>query len=142
MILFTSDLMFGSKILGAAKHAGLRGQGIRSRGALATHAPSASMYFLDLEAELAEDDSALSLLDAALGHPHLRVVAFAGHMQVDALRGARERLATTSGAHEVHTRGSLNARLSQLVPPVATAPTSTAPTAPIAPSASGVRTDG
>ncbi len=119
MILFTSDLLFGSKILGAAKYAGLRGQGIRSRAALAQHAPIASWYFLDLEAELAEQESAEVLLEAALCHPQLRVVAFAGHLQTDALKAAHERLTRAGSTHEVHSRGSLNARLSAIIPPLA-----------------------
>lgn len=114
MILFTSDLLFGSKILGAAKHAGLRGQGVRSRASLAQHAPEASHYFIDLEAELGEGESPEALLEAALGHPNLRVVAFAGHLQADRLAAARR-----VGAHEVHSRGSLHARLAEIVPPAA-----------------------
>jgi hypothetical protein len=127
MILFTSDLLFGSKILGAAKYAGLRGQGIRTRAALNTHAPNASHFFLDLESELAEGESPEALLDAALGHPHLRVFAFAGHLQTDKLRAAQARLGAsrlslpentaTAARHEVHSRGSLASRLVELLPP-------------------------
>ena len=117
MILFTSDLLFGSKILGAAKHAGRRGQGVRNRAALAQHAPQATHYFLDLEAELAEGESAEELLDAALGHPHLCVFAFAGHLQADKLRAAQARLAAAGGSHQVHSRGSLNSRLVEILPP-------------------------
>ncbi|MDI9403968.1 MAG: hypothetical protein QM516_08850 [Limnohabitans sp.] len=127
MILFTSDLLFGSKILGAAKFAGLRGQGIRSRAALDTHAPNASHFFLDLETELAEGESPEALLDAALGHPHLRVFAFAGHMHTDKLRAAQSRLsaskvvepsaASDAVRHEVHSRGSLASRLAEILPP-------------------------
>ncbi len=119
MILFTSDLLFGSKILGAAKHAGLRGQGVRNRGALTQHAPLATHYFLDLESDLAEGESAEELLDAALGHPHLCVYAFAGHLQADKLRAAQARLAAAGGRHQVHSRGSLNARLVEILPPAA-----------------------
>lgn len=135
MILFTTDLLFGSKILGAAKYAGLRGQGVRNRASLAQHAAGASHFFLDLEAELAEGESAEELLDAALGHPHLRVFAFAGHLQADKLRAAQRRLAAAvpGAVHEVHSRGSLNARLVEILPPAAPAaaviPT-TAPTIP------------
>lgn len=118
MILFTSDLLFGSKILGAAKHAGLRGQGVRTRAALAERASGATHFFLDLEAELGEGESPDLLLDAALGHPHLTVVAFAGHLQADRLRGAKERLAASGIPHEVHSRGSLHQRLASLLPPV------------------------
>lgn len=117
MILFTSDLMFGSKILGAAKHAGLRGQGVRNRAALAQHAPFATHYFIDLEADLAEGESAEDLLDAALGHPNLSVYAFAGHLQADRLRAAQARLAPAGGRHEVHSRGSLDRRLVEILPP-------------------------
>jgi hypothetical protein len=117
MILFTSDLLFGSKILGAAKHAGLRGQGVRNRAALVQHAPQASHFFIDLEAELADGESAEELLNAALGHPHLCVYAFAGHVHADKLRAARERLAAAGGRHEVHSRGSLNGRLVEILPP-------------------------
>ncbi|MEY4117932.1 MAG: hypothetical protein RLZZ116_1260 [Planctomycetota bacterium] len=117
MILFTTDLLFGSKILGAAKYAGLRGQGVRNRASLSQHAPGASHFFVDLEAELTEGESPEALLDAALGHPHLRVFAFAGHMQVDKLRAAQQRLASAGGGHEVHSRGSLNARLVEILPP-------------------------
>jgi hypothetical protein len=144
MILFTSDLLFGSKILGAAKYAGLRGQGVRNRAALDQHAPHATHFFLDLEAELAEGESPEALLDAALGHPHLRVFAFAGHLQADKLRAAQARLAAAGGesaaarespsheiashktpshkipSHEVHSRGSLHQRLAQILPPAAT----------------------
>jgi hypothetical protein len=102
MILFTSDLLFGSKILGAAKHAGLRGQGVRNRASLAQHAPTATHYFLDLEAELAEGESADELLDAALGHPHLCVFAFAGHVQADKLRAAQARLAQAAARRAEH----------------------------------------
>ena len=117
MILFTTDLLFGSKILGAAKYAGLRGQGVRNRASLAQHAAGATHFFLDLEAELAEGESPEELLDAALGHPHLRVYAFAGHLQADRLRAAQGRLA--GGPHEVHSRGSLHARLAEIIPPAA-----------------------
>jgi len=117
MILFTTDLLFGSKILGAAKYAGLRGQGVRNRASLAQHAAGATHFFLDLEAELADGESPEALLDAALGHPHLRVYAFAGHLQADRLRAAQRRLA--GGPHEVHSRGSLHARLSEIIPPAA-----------------------
>jgi len=120
MILFTTDLLFGSKILGAAKYAGLRGQGVRNRASLAQHAPGATHYFLDLEAELVDDESAEALLDAALGHPHLRVFAFAGHLQADRLRAATQRLADAGGAHEVHSRGSLHGRLVEIIPPAGT----------------------
>lgn len=134
MILFTSDLLFGSKILGAAKYAGLRGQGVRNRAALVQHAPHATHYFLDLEAELSPDESAEELLDAALGHPHLCVFAFAGHLQADKLRAAQTRLAAAGGAqtglrHEVHSRGSLNSRLVEILPPTPAA----APPAPASP---------
>ena len=117
MILFTTDLLFGSKILGAAKYAGLRGQGVRNRASLAQHAAGASHFFVNLEAELTEGESPEELLDAALGHPHLRVFAFAGHLQTDKLRAAQQRLAATGGRHEVHSRGSLNARLVEILPP-------------------------
>ena len=122
MILFTTDLLFGSKILGAAKYAGLRGQGVRNRASLAQHAPGASHFFLDLEAELAEDESAEELLESALGHPHLRVFAFAGHRQADKLRAAQKRVVAAGGGHEVHSRGSLNARLVEILPPAAARP--------------------
>jgi hypothetical protein len=117
LILFTSDLLFGSKILGAAKHAGLRGQGVRNRASLSQHAPQATHYFLDLEADLAEGESAETLLDAALGHPNLCVFAFAGHLQADKLRAAQARLAAAGAGHQVHSRGSLNARLVEILPP-------------------------
>lgn len=117
MILFTTDLLFGSKILGAAKYAGLRGQGVRNRASLAQHAAGASHFFVDLEAELAEGESPEELLDAALGHPHLRVYAFAGHLQVDKLRAAQKRLSAAGAGHEVHSRGSLHARLAEILPP-------------------------
>ncbi len=117
MILFTTDLLFGSKILGAAKYAGLRGQGVRNRASLAQHAAGASHFFVDLEAELTEGESPEELLDAALGHPHLRVFAFAGHLQTDKLRAAQQRLSAAGGGHEVHSRGSLNARLVEILPP-------------------------
>jgi hypothetical protein len=122
MILFTTDLLFGSKILGAAKYAGLRGQGVRNRASLAQHAPGASHFFLDLEAELAEGESAEELLESALGHPHLRVFAFAGHLQADKLRAAQKRVVAAGGGHEVHSRGSLNARLVEILPPAAARP--------------------
>lgn len=117
MILFTSDLLFGSKILGAAKHSGLRGQGVRNRAALTQHAAGATHFFIDLEAELGEGESPEALLDAALGHPHLRVFAFAGHLQADRLRAAQRLLSAAGPAHEVHSRGSLNARLAEILPP-------------------------
>ena len=132
MILFTSDLLFGSKILGAARYAGLRGQGVRNRASLAQHAPGASHFFIDLEAELADGESPEELLDAALGHPHLRVFAFAGHVQAEKLRAAQARIAAAHAArraaealpmHEVHSRGSLNARLAVILPPAAGAST-------------------
>jgi hypothetical protein len=122
VILFTTDLLFGSKILGAAKYAGLRGQGVRNRASLAQHAPGASHFFVDLEAELTEGESPEALLDAALGHPHLRVFAFAGHMQTDKLRAAQQRLAASGGVHEVHSRGSLHTRLIEILPPGAKDP--------------------
>ncbi len=123
MILFTSDLLFGSKILGAAKYAGVRGQGVRGRASLAQHADVATHYFLDLEAELALGESADELLDAALGHARLRVFVFAGHLQTDALQRAKAKI-TASGAsgHEVHSRGSLHARLASILPPTVTTP--------------------
>lgn len=130
MILFTSDLLFGSKILGAAKHAGLRGQGVRNRAGLAQHAALASHYFVDLEAELADGESPESLLDAALGHPHLAVYVFAGHVHAEKLRAAQQKMvaaqserqaATNSNAalpaREVHSRGSLASRLVMILPP-------------------------
>ena len=118
MILFTSDLLFGSKILGAAKYAGVRGQGVRGRASLAQHADAATHYFLDLEAELALGESADDLLDAALGHPPLRVFVFAGHLQTEALKRATAKFAASGASgHEVHSRGSLNARLSSILPP-------------------------
>lgn len=122
MILFTSDLLFGSKILGAARHAGLRGQGVRNRASLSQHAPQATHYFLDLEAELADGESAEELLDAALGHPHLCVYAFAGHLQAEKLRAAQARLSATGARHQVHSRGSLHSRLVEILPPAGTAP--------------------
>ena len=110
MILFTSDLLFGSKILGAAKYAGVRGQGVRGRASLAQHADAATHYFLDLEAELALGESADDLLDAALGHPP--------HLQTEALKRATAKIAASGASgHEVHSRGSLNARLSSILPP-------------------------
>lgn len=118
MILFTSDLLFGSKILGAARHAGLRGQGVRSRAALDRHAPEATHLFLDLEADLGAGESAESILDAALGHPNLRVFAFAGHLETERLRAAHARLAAAGSGHEVHSRGSLHAKLPAILPPV------------------------
>jgi hypothetical protein len=122
MILFTSDLLFGSKILGAARHAGLRGQGVRNRASLSQHAPNATHYFLDLEADLADGESAEELLDAALGHPHLCVYAFAGHLRADELRAAQARLSTAGSRHQVHSRGSLNSRLVEILPPAGSAP--------------------
>lgn len=121
MILFTTDLLFGSKILGAAKYAGVRGQGVRNRASLSQHAPGATHFFLDLEAELAEGESPEALLDAALGHPNLRVFAFAGHLQADKLRSAQRKLGA-AGAHEVHSRGSLNGRLAEILPPAPKGP--------------------
>jgi len=130
MILFTSDLLFGSKILGAAKHAGLRGQGVRNRASLAQHAPNATHFFLDLETDLAEGESPEALLDAALGHANLCVYVFAGPLQTEKLRAAQRRLAEATRArvdrspseiaHEVHSRGSLSSRLHVILPPRAT----------------------
>ncbi len=136
MSLFTSDLMFGSKVLGAAKFAGLRGQGIRNRASLAQHAPGASHFFLDLETELTEGQSPEELLDAALGHPHMRVFAFAGHLQADRLRAAQAKLAPFGAKHEVHSRGSLSARLVAILPPVVPA-VPVAPVVPVVPAAGG-----
>ena len=100
MILFTSDLMFGSKVLGAAKFAGLRGQGIRNRASLAQH---------------------------------VRVFAFAGHLQADRLRAAQAKIAPFGAKHEVHSRGSLSTRLVAILPPVVPA----VPVAPVVPAAGG-----
>ena len=127
MILFTSDLLFGSKILGAAKHAGLRGQGVRNRASLSQHAPQASHYFLDLEADLSEGESAEELLDAALGHPNLCVFAFAGHLQGERLRAAHARLSAAGARHQVHSRGSLHGKLVEILPPAPAAPASRPP---------------
>jgi hypothetical protein len=50
------------------------------------------------------------------------VFAFAGHLQADKLRAAQARLAAAKAAHagarhEVHSRGSLNSRLVEILPP-------------------------
>jgi hypothetical protein len=121
----------------------LRGQGVRNRAGFAQHAALASHYFLDLEAELAEGESPEELLDAALGHPHLAVYVFAGHVHADKLRAAQAKLAAASAklrgetsdqtmgdqttsdpavsapvaSREVHSRGSLASRLPLILPP-------------------------
>lgn len=105
-----ADLMFGSKIRGAAEHAGVDVTFVRSAVALTEAAAGAAMVVLDLETRWLEADAAIRGLKADPATAAVPVVAFAPHVRTDVLATAHE-----AGADRVLARSAFVRELPELL---------------------------
>lgn len=96
-----ADLMFGSKVRGAAGHAGVDVTFARSAGALREAASGAAVILLDLETRWLDADPVIRELKADPATATVPVVAFAPHVRTDVLAAARE-----AGADRVLARSA------------------------------------
>ena len=110
VLVFVGDLMFRSRIDGAARAAGVtlvypRG-GEDAAAAVTTAAPD--LVLVDLALKSAD---AIAVITAVRAVTPARMVAFGSHVATDALAAAR-----TAGADQVLPRSSFTATLPRCVP--------------------------
>jgi CheY-like chemotaxis protein len=110
VVAVAADLMFGSKIRGAAEQAGVALEFVRSAEALQERAAGADLVLLDLEARWLAADTAIRGLKAAASTSAVPVVAFAPHVNVAAIAAARE-----AGADRVLARSAFVRELPALL---------------------------
>ena len=107
MIALVADLIFASRITGAAKAAGRSVTVVRSADALAAKLDdSIGLAFIDLDV----DDAMEAIQTCATANPRPRIIAFGAHVDKDALTDAKSR-----GADEALPRSAFVARLEDLL---------------------------
>lgn len=114
-LALVADLMFGSKLAATARAHGIDYRGARSLEGLRTSTAVPRLVLVDLEAELPDGDPLDAVTEALEREPRPRVIAFAGHLQVDRLEQARR-----AGADLVLSRGGLAGRLEAIFAELAT----------------------
>lgn len=96
------DLMFGSKISGAATSLGLASTGFRSvdrlKALIAEHGDAIEVIVVDLDCG---DSAVAAIREARASSPDARCVAYGPHVDTERLDAARD-----AGATDVMTRGA------------------------------------
>jgi len=112
MLAAVDDLLFSSKIRGAAKHAGVEIRFVRTPGAvlgeIQHHRPS--LVILDLDATRLQPVAVLEALRAVAAGARPRTVGFVSHVHAEAIEAAR-----AAGADLVLARSAFVASLPEIV---------------------------
>lgn len=101
ILAVVNDLMFGSRIRGAADHQGVRVRFARSAAALEEQAPQARLIMLDLETRWLDPASQIKALKGSAATASVPIVAFGSHVETDVLIAAR-----AAGAERVMARSA------------------------------------
>ncbi len=112
IIFLTTDLLFSSRVAGAAARAGLKLRTAASRATLLDLAGAAEdnpIVLLDLNSPGVEPADVVPAL-RALPNPPRAIIAYGPHVQEDRLAAA-----TASGCDEVLTRGQFNATMDDVL---------------------------
>lgn len=100
MVAAVNDLMFASRIRGAAEHTQATVRFVRSEADLLDAARTAALVLLDLETRWLDAPRVIQLLRADMASA-AQVVAFAPHVNTEALTAARD-----AGADRVLARSA------------------------------------
>ena len=112
VLLVVSDLLFRSRIDDAARHANVPLRVAKSTEQLERHLAkeAPSLAIVDLEADTIDTAAAIRRLRETPGGDALRIVAYAGHTNLDAIRAGRD-----AGAGVVLARSGFIAQLPGLL---------------------------
>lgn len=112
VLLVISDLIFRSRIDDAARHASVPLRVAKSMEQLERHLSKEmpSLVIVDLEADTIDTIAAIRHLRSLPGGDELRIVGYAGHTNVDAIKAGRE-----AGAGVVLARSGFIAQLPSLL---------------------------
>ncbi len=116
VLLVISDLLFRSRIDDAARHANVPLRVAKSMEQLERHLSNEApaLAIVDLESDTIDTAAAIRRLRAMPGGESLRIVAYAGHTNLDAIKGGRD-----AGAGVVLARSGFIAQLPTLLARVA-----------------------
>ena len=108
VLLVISDLLFRSRIDDAARHASVPLRVAKSMEQLERHLSKEppSLAIVDLEADTIDTSAAIRRLRAGAGGESLRIVAYAGHTNLAAIKAGRD-----AGAGVVLARSGFIAQL-------------------------------
>jgi CheY-like chemotaxis protein len=92
VLLVISDLIFRSRIDDAARHASVPLRVAKSMEQLERHLTNEtpSLAIVDLESDTIDTAAAIRRLRAVPGGESLRIVAYAGHTNLDAIKAGRD----------------------------------------------------
>ncbi len=112
VLLVISDLLFRSRIDDAARHASVPLRVAKSMEQVERHLSkeAPSLVIVDLECDTIDTAAAIRLLRGMPGGDALRIVAYAGHTNLDAIKAGRE-----AGAGVVLARSGFVAQLPTLL---------------------------
>lgn len=112
VLLVSSDLLFRSRIDDAARHANVPLRVAKSMEQLERHLSkeAPALAIVDLESDTIDTAAAIRRLRAMPGGESLRIVAYAGHTNLDAIKGGRD-----AGAGVVLARSGFIAQLPTLL---------------------------
>lgn len=116
VLLVISDLLFRSRIDDAARHANVPLRVAKSMEQLERHLSKGApaLAIVDLESDTIDTAAAIRRLRATPGAEGLRIVAYAGHTNLDAIKAGRD-----AGAGVVLARSGFIAQLPMLLARVA-----------------------
>ena len=110
IIAAVNDLMFGSRIRSAAQQADVSVVFVRTAADLLERAATADLVLLDLETRWLDAPAVISELKGAAATARVPVVVFGAHVDVDALKAARD-----AGADRVLARSAFVKLLPELL---------------------------
>jgi CheY-like chemotaxis protein len=110
VLAVVNDLMFGSRIRGAADNLGVRVIFARSAAALEEQAPLARLILLDLGTRWLDPARHIVALKASAATAPVPIVAFGSHVETEILTAAR-----AAGAERVLARSAFVKVLPQLL---------------------------
>jgi len=108
IVLITQDLIFASRLKQSAERAAVRLRLCAGPPDFATLPEPLTLAVIDLH--LPRLDVAGTIQTLRKEAPGVRIVAYAGHVMIDALREARQ-----AGCDDVLTRGEFDRRMDELV---------------------------
>ena len=108
IIALVSDLIFDSRITGAAARVGAEVRVVRTPDALRAALPEASLVIVDLSA--AGDDPPGLIRELKTAAPQTPIVAFLAHVEVELRKAAQ-----AAGADQVLPRSAFVERLGQIL---------------------------
>ena len=124
VLLVISDLLFRSRMDDAARHADIPLRVAKSMEQLERHLSNGlpALAIVDLESDTIDTSAAIRRLRGVPGGEGLRIVAYAGHTNVEAIKAGRE-----AGAGVVLARSGFIAQLPTLLAHVAQDPDTAEP---------------